>query len=71
MEANTDNTSQLTVREIEILKLVTIGMTSDEIAGHLNRSKYTIDTHRKNMLKKLGMRNTYELIKHCLQRNLF
>lgn len=61
---------KLTLRELEVLRLLTAGMTSNEIATHLSRSKYTIDTHRRNMLKKSKMRNTAELVNYCLDKNL-
>ena len=52
----------LTHREKEILQLLSEGMTSNEIAGRLFLSNYTIDTHRKNMLQKFNVHNTQSLI---------
>ena len=52
----------LTHREKEILQLLAEGMTSNEIAGRLFLSNYTIDTHRKNMLQKFNVHNTQSLI---------
>jgi len=53
----------LSSREKEILKLLTNGYNSKEIADKLCLSKYTIETHRKNILKKTELNNTAELIK--------
>ena len=52
----------LTRREKEILKLIALGMKSNEMATQLFLSPYTIDTHRKNLLTKFGVSNTALLI---------
>ncbi|MEZ2442958.1 LuxR C-terminal-related transcriptional regulator [Chitinophaga sp. RCC_12] len=52
----------LTKREKEILRLVLASMPSREIAIHLNISKLTVDKHRKNMLKKTGIKSAAELV---------
>lgn len=54
--------SELTAKEIGILDLVAAGMSSKEISAKLNVSFHTVQTHRKNMMKKLGVRNAAELI---------
>ena len=51
-----------TNRENEILKEVALGATSTDIANKYFLSAYTVKTHRKNILKKLGVANTLELI---------
>ena len=53
----------LTDREVEVVNLVCEGMTTQEIADFLNRSTHTINTHRKNILKKLNVKSPLELIK--------
>ena len=55
-------TDQLTMREKEILHLLIEGRLSKEISAILNISKQTVDTHRKNMLRKNSLTNTNELI---------
>ena len=55
--------SGLSKREQEILKLIALEMTNDEIAQALFISKRTVDTHRQNLLKKLHVKNTAGLIK--------
>lgn len=52
----------LTRREKEVLQLLSEGMTSNEIAGRLYLSNYTVDTHRKNMLQKFNVHNTQTLL---------
>lgn len=59
----------LTRREKEILNSIAKGRTSLQIAQELHISKLTVDTHRKNMLKKLGISTTAGLIKYALQLN--
>jgi DNA-binding NarL/FixJ family response regulator len=58
---------QLTKRECEILKLLAKALTTAEIAEHLFLSPYTIDTHRKNLLSKLNLKNTAGLVKYAIE----
>jgi DNA-binding CsgD family transcriptional regulator len=51
-----------TDRELEVLKLLSIGLTSTEISKKLFISKHTVDGHRRNMLKKTNCNNSIELI---------
>ncbi len=51
----------LTKREKEIISLLVNGKTSKEIANELFISKNTVDTHRRNILEKTGLRSTVEL----------
>ena len=60
----------LTPRELEVVKLIAEGMTSDEIARELFISKKTVDRHRANVLEKLGMRNRVELTRYAIRRGL-
>lgn len=57
----------LTNREVEVLKLVAEGLTSKEIADILSISIRTVEHHRANLLKKLELKNTADLIKHAIQ----
>lgn len=57
----------LTRREKEILHLIVKGRTSLQMAQQLNLSKYTIDTHRKNIHKKLGIKSNTGLVKYALK----
>ena len=60
----------LSPREVEILKLVCEEMSSSEIAAKLFLSVSTVDTHRKNILIKLGVSNTVGLVKYALKHQL-
>lgn len=62
-------TVTLTRREKEILQLITKGRTTLQIAQQLKLSRYTIDTHRKNIHKKLGIKSNIGLVNYAL-RNL-
>jgi DNA-binding CsgD family transcriptional regulator len=53
----------LSERELEILNLLEAGKSSKEIATLLTISEHTVNTHRKNMLKKTQSKNTADLIK--------
>jgi DNA-binding CsgD family transcriptional regulator len=61
----------LFVQEKELIKLVVAGKTSKEISSLLNISKNTVDTHRKNIHKKLELSNSGSLIKFANENNLF
>ena len=61
------NSTTLTKREKEILNLLVNGRTSLQMAKQLKLSKYTIDTHRKNIHKKLGIKTNAGLVKFALQ----
>ena len=58
--------NRLSTREKEIMEQIKEGHTSKEIAQILNISKLTVDTHRKNMMPKLEISNTAELIRFAL-----
>ena len=60
----------LTPRELEILRLIWDGHTNRRIAEHLNISMKTADTHRANMMKKLRVSNTAQLLKAALEGKL-
>ncbi len=63
-------TDPLTPRELEIVKLVAEGHTSDEIAEALVISKKTVEHHRSHILEKLGMRDRVELTRYAIRRGL-
>ena len=60
----------LTPREVEIVKLVAEGHTTDEIAAALVISKKTVEHHRSHILEKLGMRDRVELTRYAIRRGL-
>jgi DNA-binding NarL/FixJ family response regulator len=63
-------TDPLTPRELEIVKLVAEGYSSDEIAATLVISKKTVEHHRSHVLEKLGMRDRVELTRYAIRRGL-
>ena len=58
----------LSNREKEILNLIANGKTSKEIAEALFIAKTTVDTHRKNMIRKLDLKNGNELVKYAIDK---
>jgi DNA-binding NarL/FixJ family response regulator len=60
------NEQQVSSREMEIIKLVIAGQTSQEIAEKLNISYYTVTTHRRNINKKLNIKNPQDLLRLSL-----
>jgi two-component system response regulator NreC len=58
----------ITPKEKEILHLIADGLSSKQIAERLSISFYTVQTHRKNMLAKMGVKNTPELIVKILSQ---
>lgn len=63
-----DNEVPLSKREQEIVKLVGEGKTSLEIAEMLFIGKTTVDTHRKNILKKLNLQGKSELLRYSMEK---
>ena len=52
----------ISTRELKILELVAKGYTSEKIGEKLAIAKTTVQTHRRNMLRKTGINNTQELV---------
>jgi DNA-binding NarL/FixJ family response regulator len=65
-----DGVPLLTRREQEVLKLISDGLTNNEIAGKMFISPLTVDSHRKNLLTKLGAKNTASLVKIAMQHDM-
>lgn len=65
-----ENGSRLSRREKEVLSLVLAGATSREIAAQLFISPRTVENHRSNITRKLGMRNQVELLRYAAQFGL-
>jgi two-component system nitrate/nitrite response regulator NarL len=70
-DRNYDNlVAQITQRELEVLQLIALGLTSQDIANKLFISKNTVETHRKNMLSKFNVNNTASLLKIAYKKGL-
>lgn len=62
--------SQLTEREVEIVKLIAEGLSNKEIGEKLFISHRTVDTHRTNLMQKLGVHNIAGLVRLAIQEGL-
>jgi len=62
--------TELTPREAEIVKLIAEAHTNKEIAEILHLSEKTVESHRANVLQKLGMRDRVELVRYAIRRGL-
>ena len=60
----------LTRREVEVLKLIVAECSNAEIAQQLFISIRTVDTHKRNLLEKLKVKNTAGLVKYAIKNNL-
>lgn len=67
---STASGEQLTTREIEIITLIADGLTNSEIGDKLFISPRTVDTHRTNIFRKLGVANAAELIRYAFKNKL-
>ncbi|MBK8568396.1 MAG: response regulator transcription factor [Saprospiraceae bacterium] len=65
--ANQPELPILTRREKEVLALIAEGMTNNEIAEKLFISPLTVDSHRKNLLAKFGVKNTAAMVKYGME----
>lgn len=57
---------EVTERELEIIRLLVDGNRPKEVAEMLHISLYTVNTHKKNIYRKLGVNHSYELAKYAL-----
>jgi two-component system, NarL family, response regulator NreC len=65
-----DSYDLLTDREKEILQLLAEGKSNKEVAGLLNLSVYTVETHRNNLMQKLNLHNTAELVLYAVRKKI-
>jgi two-component system response regulator NreC len=65
-----DSYDLLTTREREVLQLLAEGRNNKEVAQLLNLSLYTIETHRSNILQKLNLHSTAELILYAIRKGV-
>ena len=63
--------NSITHREKDIVRLLALNNTSNEIAEKLCISSHTVSVHRKNILAKLNFDSTKELVQYCLMNQLF
>ena len=60
----------LSEREIEVIRLISDGCTNKEIADQLFLSTHTVNTHRKNIMNKLGIKNTAGIVIYAFRENI-
>ncbi|PKP45485.1 MAG: hypothetical protein CVT95_08650 [Bacteroidetes bacterium HGW-Bacteroidetes-12] len=60
----------LSEREIEVIKLISDGFTNKEIADSLFLSTHTVNTHRKNIMHKLNIKNTAGIVIYAVKENI-
>jgi DNA-binding NarL/FixJ family response regulator len=65
-----DSYDLLTPREKEVLQLLAEGKTNKEVSGLLDLSLYTVETHRTNLMQKLGLHNTAELVLYAVRKKI-
>lgn len=61
--------SALTDRELDIIRLLSLEYSTREIAEELFISMHTVESHRKNLLKKLNIKTTVGLVKYAIKNN--
>lgn len=69
-KAKTKISVGLTKREHEVLEQVASGKSNQEVADTLFISVKTVETHKTNILEKLGLKNTAELVKYAIKNNI-
>lgn len=69
-KGNQSAVSVLSAREQEVLKFIAEGKSTKEIAAHLGVSVKTIETHRLNIMEKLGIKNMAELVKYAIRQGI-
>ncbi len=65
-----DSYNLLTDREKEVLQLVAEGRSNKEIATLFNLSPYTVETHRNNLMQKLNLHNTAEIVLYAVRKKI-
>ncbi len=65
-----DSFDLLTVREKEVLQLLAEGRTNKEVAALLDVSPYTVESHRTNLMQKLNIHNTAEIVLYAVRKRL-
>ena len=69
-EGLSDTFELLTAREKEVLQLLAEGKSNKEVAAILEVSLYTVESHRTNLMQKLNLHNTAEIVLYAVRKNL-
>ena len=70
LEEGPQRPDELNPREMEVVKLIAEANTNRQIADALRVSEKTVESHRANVLSKLGMRDRVELVRYAIRRGL-
>ncbi|MCO6499276.1 MAG: response regulator transcription factor [Vicingus serpentipes] len=65
-----ENSAEISEREQAVLSLIIEGLTNIEIGKALHISNRTVESHRRNILQKLDVKNTADLVRYAIQNNL-
>lgn len=69
-EGRVDRYEMLTEREREVLQLLAEGKSNKDVAGLLGLSVHTVDTHRTNLMQKLDLHNTAEIVMYAMRKKI-
>lgn len=69
-EQSSTESTPLTLRELEVIRLIEQEFSNKQIADQLNISERTVETHRKNILRKTNTNNVIGLIKYVYEHKL-
>jgi len=67
---STSTKAKLTNRELEIIKLVSEGFMNKEISDKLNISIRTVDSHKSNIMQKLELKSSVDIVKYAIKNNI-
>jgi DNA-binding NarL/FixJ family response regulator len=70
LDGGREHEDPLTPREAEVVKLIAEAYTNRQIADTLGLAEKTVESHRANVLGKLGMRDRVELVRYAIRRGL-
>ncbi len=70
METSRSTSDCLTPRELEIVRLITLGKGNKQVAAQLGIAVRTAETHRANVMRKLNLHNLAEVVHYALVRGL-
>jgi DNA-binding NarL/FixJ family response regulator len=70
LPATTEDNDGLSPREVDVLRLVALGYTNQQIADELCIGVSTVETHRTRIMEKLGLRGRAQLVRYALARGL-
>jgi len=67
---SSDGEARLTTREMEVLRMIAGGLSNKEAAARLDISVRTVETHRANLMRKVGLKSVVDLVKYAISKGL-